>query len=147
MRHVNIVIQSSIKTMKPKDGAVGYLLETGTANGPATLSKVFNVRGQNANASELTALIEALKRLREPCRITIFTDSVYIAGAVKNGWTDRWIASGWTTARGRDVANKELWQEFTALLEQHEVSFDTENDIGYRSWLATEVNRKEKTYV
>lgn len=147
MRHVNIVIQSGIKTMKPKDGTVGYLLETGTANGPATLSKVFDVHGQNANASELTALIEALKRLREPCRLTIYTDSVYIAGAVENGWTDRWAASGWTTAKGKDVANKELWQELMRLLKEHEVSFDTENDIGYQSWLVTEINRKERTHV
>nr|DAM80375.1 MAG TPA: hypothetical protein [Caudoviricetes sp.] len=33
------------------------------------------------------------------------------------------------------------------LLKEHEVSFDTENDIGYQSWLVTEINRKERTHV
>lgn len=82
MQHVNIITQSGIKTVKPKNGAVGYVLETQTSKGPATLSRVFTVSGQTMNASELTALIEALKRLREPCALTIYTESTYIAGAI-----------------------------------------------------------------
>ena len=50
-------------------------------------------------------------------------------------------------AKGKNVANKELWQELMRLLKEHEVSFDTENDIGYQSWLVTEINRKERTHV
>ena len=99
------------------------------------------------NASELTALIEALKHLREPCNLTIYTDSTYIAGAIEQRWPDKWEAADWRTAKGRDVANKELWQELMRLLKEHEVSFDTENDIGYQSWLVTEINRKERTHV
>lgn len=83
MQHVNIVTQSGIKSIKPQSGAVGYVLETQTPKGPATLSRVFTVSGQTANASELTALIEALKRLRESCDLTIYTESTYIAGAVE----------------------------------------------------------------
>lgn len=147
MQHVNIVIQSGIRSIKPKDGCVGYLLEAQTGKGPATLSRVFAVTGLTANASRMTALIEALKRLREPCTLTIFTDSEYIAGAVEQGWPDRWEAADWKTSRGRDVANKELWQELYKLLKGHEVIFDTKNDIGYRSWLVTEINRKEKKHV
>lgn len=147
MRHVNIITRSGIKSIKPKDGAVGYVLETQTAKGPATLSKIFAVYGLTANASELTVLIEALRRLREPCSLTIYTDSAYIANAVDSGWTERWDEAGWQTVKGKDVANKELWQELIELLRQHEVNFDTENDIGYRSWLATEVKRKETEHV
>lgn len=147
MRHVSIITQSSIRSIKPKDGAVGYVLETLTALGPATLSKIREVNGLTANASELTALIEALRRLKEPCRLTIYTESTYIVNAVEQGWLDKWDASGWQTAKGTDVANKELWQELTGLLRQHEVSFDMENDIGYRSWLKTEVKRKENEHV
>lgn len=147
MQHVNIITQSGIKTVKPKNGAVGYVLETQTSKGPATLSRVFTVSEQTMNASELTALIEALKRLREPCNLTIYTDSSYIAGAIEQRWPDKWEAADWRTAKGKDVANKELWQELIKLLKEHEVSFDTENDIGYRSWLVTEINRKERTHV
>lgn len=147
MRHVNIITRSGIKSIKPKDGAVGYVLETQTAKGPATLSKIFAVHGLTANASELTALIEALRRLREPCSLTIYTDSTHIANAVNSCWTERWEEAGWQTAKGKDVANKLLWQELIELLRQHEVNFDTENDIGYRSWLATEVKRKETEHV
>lgn len=147
MRHVNIITQSGIKSIKQKDGASGYVLETQTEKGPATLSRIFAVHGLTANASELTVLIEALKRLREPCRLTIYTESTYIVNAVEQGWLDRWDASGWQTAKGTDVANKELWQELIELLRQHEVSFDTENDIGYRSWLETEIKRKENAHV
>lgn len=147
MQHVNIVTRSGIKSVKPQSGAVGYVLETQTPKGPATLSRVFSVSGQTANASELTALIEALKRLREPCALTIYTESTYIAGAITQHWPDKWEAADWRTAKGKNVANKELWQELMRLLKEHEVSFDTENDIGYQSWLVTEINRKERTHV
>ncbi len=88
-----------------------------------------------------------MKRLREPCALTIYTESAYIAGAMSQHWPDRWEAADWRTAKGRDVANKELWQELIKLLKEHEVSFDTENDIDYQSWLVTEINRKERTHV
>ena len=51
MQHVNIVTQSGIKSVKPQNGAVGYVLETQTPKGPATLSRVFTVSEQTMNAS------------------------------------------------------------------------------------------------
>ena len=61
MQHVNIVTQSGIKSVKPQSGAVGYVLETQTPKGPATLSRVFTVSEQTMNASELTCLDEGFE--------------------------------------------------------------------------------------
>ncbi len=71
------------------------------------------------NRMELTALISALKRLKEKCNIIIFTDSKYISDAFNNGWIWNWIKKGWKKADKSPVLNVELWQELLNLLAEH----------------------------
>ncbi|MBQ4245232.1 MAG: ribonuclease HI [Clostridia bacterium] len=72
------------------------------------------------NRMELTALISALKKLKEKCEITIYTDSKYIADAFNEGWVSKWILSGWRKADKSPVLNVELWQELVELINVHE---------------------------
>ena len=72
MQEVKIFMQTGIKSIRPADGAAGYLLEAQTEKGPATLSKIYTIRNTTAHGAELSVLIEAVKRLREPCSLTIF---------------------------------------------------------------------------
>ena len=74
------------------------------------------------NRMELTAAIEALRALKEPCRVELYTDSRYLADAVGEGWLAAWKARCWRR-KGGDVKNPELWQALDALLETHEVTF------------------------
>ena len=146
MQEVKIFMQTGIKSIRPADGAAGYLLEAQTEKGPATLSKIYTIRNTTAHAAELSVLIEAVKRLREPCSLTIFTDSTYIAAAVENGWLEEWAANDWKTSKGKNVANRELWEELRELLKIHTVTF-TQAEGEYSSWLKCEVERKERTHV
>ncbi|MBQ6267781.1 MAG: ribonuclease HI [Clostridia bacterium] len=75
------------------------------------------------NRMELTAVIEALKKLKYPCRITIYTDSRYVADAFLQGWIWNWVRKGWVKADKKPVLNPELWQELLALLRDHDYTF------------------------
>ena len=62
------------------------------------------------NRMELTAVIEALKVLKEKCEVTIYTDSKYVADAFLQGWIWNWMKNGWKKADKKPVLNPELWQ-------------------------------------
>ncbi len=75
------------------------------------------------NAMELTAVIEALKALKQAgSTVQLFADSNYVVRGV-NEWLSDWIKRGWKNARGEQVANLDLWRQLQALLEQHTVTF------------------------
>ena len=74
------------------------------------------------NRMELTAVIEALTKLTEPCDVTIYTDSKYVSDAINKGWLRSWQKMNWRKKDG-EVKNPELWQRLIPLLEKHRVSF------------------------
>lgn len=75
------------------------------------------------NRMELTAVIEALKALREPCRVTLTTDSKYVCDAINKNWLYSWKSNGWKKADKKPTLNVDLWEELLPLLEKHEVEF------------------------
>ena len=75
------------------------------------------------NRMELTGVIEALQALKEPCRVTVWTDSKYIVDAMTQGWALRWQRSGWMRNRREQALNPDLWQTLLDLCRRHEVTF------------------------
>ena len=75
------------------------------------------------NIMELTAVIEALKILKRPCKVNIYSDSAYVVNAFLQKWIYGWLKKGWKTAGGDPVKNKELWQELYSLTKTHDVTF------------------------
>ena len=75
------------------------------------------------NRMEIYAVIAGLRCLREPCEVTVYSDSAYTVNAFNQHWIDNWIKSGWKKADGKPVLNAELWQELYSLVRQHEVRF------------------------
>ena len=78
-------------------------------------------RDTTNNRMELTAVIRALEALKEPCAVTVYTDSQYISRAMTEGWLKKWKAAGFTKKGG--LKNAELWRALDGLLQKHEVSF------------------------
>ena len=73
------------------------------------------------NRMEMTAVINALRALKRPCNITLYTDSKYVMDGV-NEWLPNWKKNNWKTANKKTaVKNIDLWQELDALLAQHEI--------------------------
>ncbi len=75
------------------------------------------------NRMELTAVIEALAALREPCKVTLCSDSKYVVDGVERGWAKSWRAKGWRKADGKAALNPDLWGRLLDLLEIHQVTF------------------------
>lgn len=76
------------------------------------------------NRMELTAVIEALRALKEKCDVTIFTDSEYVKNAFTQKWIDGWIKKGWKTASRQPVKNQDLWRTLIDLVNGHTVKWE-----------------------
>lgn len=75
------------------------------------------------NIMELTAVVEGLKMLKFPCEVELYSDSAYIVNAFNQGWIYNWKKKNWKTSDGKEVKNKEIWQELYGLTKTHKVMF------------------------
>ncbi len=75
------------------------------------------------NRMEMTAVIEGLKCLKEPCAVTVYSDSAYTVNAFVQGWVESWQQSGFKKADNKPVLNADLWAELLSLTKTHKVSF------------------------
>src|SRR5574344_1970910 len=76
------------------------------------------------NIMELTAVIQALRLVKFPCKISIYSDSAYVVNAFLQGWIYNWLKKNWKTADGSPVKNKELWQELYNFTKTHDITFN-----------------------
>ena len=74
------------------------------------------------NQMELSAAIEGLAALKEPCTVDLFTDSKYVMDGITQ-WIHNWKKNSWRTAAKKDVKNKELWKKLDELINFHEVQW------------------------
>ncbi|MBP5470442.1 MAG: ribonuclease HI [Candidatus Riflebacteria bacterium] len=75
------------------------------------------------NRMELLAVINALEKLKEPCKVKITTDSKYVCDAFLKNWLYSWLKNGWKTANKKPVKNRELWERLLELSKKHELSW------------------------
>ena len=75
------------------------------------------------NRMELTAVIEGLKALKEPCLVTLTTDSKYVCDSITKNWVYGWKKRGWKKSDGKPALNVDLWEQLLPLLERHKVTF------------------------
>jgi ribonuclease HI len=85
-----------------------------------------NLCGGEANTTnnrmELKAAIEALRALKEPCAVTLTTDSTYVKNGI-NDWIAKWKKNGWRTASKKEVKNKDLWVELDEQCQKHSLDW------------------------
>lgn len=119
MKSVNIYTDGSCKSNPGPGGWAAVLVygktEKEISGGAADTTN---------NRMELTAVISALKLLKEPCKVTVTTDSKYVSDGITKGWAASWKAHGWKKTDKSPALNPELWDELLALCETHTVSFE-----------------------
>jgi ribonuclease HI len=74
------------------------------------------------NRMELTAAIEGLKALKEPCEVEVITDSEYLKNGITK-WVPNWKRRNWMTADKKPVINRELWEELDEVTAKHQVTW------------------------
>jgi len=75
------------------------------------------------NRMELLAIIKGLEALKEPCEVTVYSDSRYIVDAINKGWVRRWAANNWKRNKTETAKNIDLWIQLLKLLDRHKVTF------------------------
>ena len=61
------------------------------------------------NKMEIVAVIQALEKLKEPCKVDVFTDSAYVSNAFLQDWISNWQANGFKGSNKKEISNKDLW--------------------------------------
>ncbi len=75
------------------------------------------------NRMELSAVLFALKALKEPCHITLQSDSKYVLDSLSKGWVYGWQKKGWKKSDGKPALNVDLWQPLLAEISRHKVDY------------------------
>lgn len=118
MKHVEIYTDGACSG-NPGPGGYGAIL---VYNGRE--KELSGGEGQTTNnRMELMAVITALEALKEPCSVTLTTDSKYVSDGITQGWAESWQARGWKRSDGKPAMNPELWERLLSLLKIHSVEF------------------------
>ena len=102
----------------PGPGGWGAILIFGDTQKELSGGEAFTTN----NRMELMAAISALEALKRPCRVRVYTDSLYVQKGIST-WIHDWQRRGWRTADKKPVKNVDLWQELAALAAKHEVEW------------------------
>ena len=118
MKHVDIYTDGSCRR-NPGPGGWGAILVYGKhelclSGGEAQTTN---------NRMELTSVIEAIRRVKEPCEITLTSDSKYVIDGLSKGWAASWRARGWKKSDGAKALNPDLWDELLNLCERHTITY------------------------
>lgn len=103
----------------PGPGGYGVILEYGKHS--RELSAGF--RNTTNNRMEMMAVIAGLSALKEPCEVTVVSDSRYVVDAIEKGWARKWQANRWMRNKEEKALNVDLWRRLLKLLEKHRVTF------------------------
>ncbi|MEG1477730.1 MAG: ribonuclease HI [Oscillospiraceae bacterium] len=76
------------------------------------------------NRMEMMAFISALKLLKEPCEITLCSDSKYVIDGLSKGWAKGWRARGWVKSDRKPALNSDLWAMLLDLTESHKITYN-----------------------
>lgn len=75
------------------------------------------------NRMEILAVIKALQALKEPCEVTLYSDSKYVIDAITKGWVEKWKKNNWKRNKTDMASNIDLWEIMLELLATHKVKF------------------------
>ncbi len=118
MKHVEVYTDGACSG-NPGAGGYGALLLYGSAK--KELSQGY--RMTTNNRMEMLAVIKALEALKEPCRVTLYSDSKYVIDAITKGWVAKWKQNGWQRNKKEKASNVDLWEAMLVQLERHDVTF------------------------
>lgn len=117
MKRVEIFTDGACKG-NPGPGGWGALLRTGAREKELSGGE----RLTTNNRMELTAAIRALQALKEPCAVSLHSDSRYVVDGMTS-WIANWQRRGWRTAARKPVLNADLWQELVQAAASHRIEW------------------------
>ena len=121
MKHIEIYTDGACSG-NPGPGGWGAILRFRTADKVYEKELSGGEAGTTNNRMELTGAISALRALKEPCQVELYSDSKYVIDALEKGWAKGWRARGWVKGDKKPALNPDLWQQLLELCEYHTVN-------------------------
>lgn len=118
MKHVDIFTDGACSG-NPGPGGWGTVLRFGAHEKELSGGEANTTN----NRMELSAVIAGLQALKEPCEVTLTTDSKYVCDSINKRWVYGWRAKGWIKSDKKPALNVDLWEQLLPLLETHKVTF------------------------
>ncbi|MCI0182496.1 MAG: ribonuclease HI [Acidibacillus sp.] len=72
---------------------------------------------------EIQAVVEGLRGLKRPCKVTVYSDSAYVVNCFTQKWYVKWQRTGWVNSSNQPVKNRDLWELLIEQLDLHDVQF------------------------
>lgn len=123
MKHVDIFTDGAARG-NPGNGGFGALLSYTDSSGKQHISELSQgYRLTTNNRMELMGVIAALEVLKQPCEVSVYTDSKYVTDAFNQHWIDSWLKRGWKNSKKEPVANVDLWKRLLDASDGHTVTY------------------------
>lgn len=124
MKHVDIYSDGAARG-NPGPGGYGAILSFTSEDGSKYEKELScGYACTTNNRMELLGVISALETLNQPCNVSVYTDSKYVADAFNQHWIEGWLKRGWKNSKKEPVANIDLWQRLLKAKSIHEVEFN-----------------------
>lgn len=135
------------KYPRKSKGYFGYRLETIDKHGQIHEKPFYGEENDiTANQLALVAMYRAIKELKKPCEVEVFTDSLYLRGNFVSNMQN-WKQNSWLNSKGEPVANGDLWRKLEKATEQHVVRFNTEYQWPARGRMTRELMERKERHV
>ena len=118
MKHVDIFTDGACSG-NPGPGGFGVILRFGLAEKELSGGEPVTTN----NRMDLLAAITGLRALKEPCDVTLYSDSQYLVNGITKGWAEGWKKNGWRKSDKSPALNVDLWERVLELVARHEVEF------------------------
>lgn len=122
----------------------GWVLECINKKGNLVTREDFGFIKDTGNRINIKALGNLAARLKAPCRIHLHTNSHHLESAITNGWLKDWAANNWNNSSGKEIKNRELWEEAWEHLKAHDITASYEKEHSYSGWLQREIKIREE---
>ncbi len=118
MKKVNIYTDGACKG-NPGRGGWGTILVYGAHEKELSGGEVMTTN----NRMELMAVISGLEALREPCEVTLTSDSTYVINSITKKWLDGWEKKNWVKSGNTPVPNADLWKRLIEAMKPHTIEW------------------------
>jgi len=108
----------------PGPGGYGVVLLFDDTHGVTHRKEIAaGYRQTTNNRMEIMGVIKGLEALKEPCSVTLYSDSRYVVDAIEKKWAVNWRKNNWRRSDKKPALNVDLWKRVLTLLEIHRVTF------------------------
>lgn len=141
MMEVSLYIDVSCKRIRAGKACFCYVLEYISPSETTYTRSEIGCMEATGNRLVLAAVVRALGKLKQGCRVTIYTDLKYLESALSLGWLHKWKLAGWVGSDGKEIKNRDLWEEIEFLTKLHELQVKHSRKNPYTAWMQTEMKK------